>query len=70
MYKIAKRFKSVASGEVPLDDIEEFHTNDDDVDKFLYQSEVSLRGLYGLEGLVFLGLCWGNQNETFTVHSS
>merc|ERR1712106_95317 len=41
MYAIAKRFKSVASGEVPLDDIEEFHTNDDDVDKFLYQSEHS-----------------------------
>ena len=41
MYRIAKRFKSIAGGEVPLDDIEEYHTNNDDIDKFLYQSEVS-----------------------------
>ena len=42
MYRIAKRFKSLAEGELPLDDISEWKVNENDpVDHFLYQSENS-----------------------------
>ena len=42
MYRIAKRFKSLAEGELPLDDISEWKVNENDpVDHFLFQSENS-----------------------------
>ena len=40
MYCIAKRFTSLAEGELPLDDIEDWKIEQDTLDKFLYHTEV------------------------------
>jgi len=54
MYRIAKRFKSLAEGELPLDDISEWKVNENDpVDHFLFQSENSFgrKDLIKMKGL-------------------
>lgn len=39
MYRIIKKFKSVAEGEVPMDDITDWAIDNDKIDKFLYHTQ-------------------------------
>ena len=39
MNRVVMKFKSVANGEVPMDDISDWTIEHDDVDKFLFHTE-------------------------------
>jgi len=39
MYRIVKKFKSLANGELPLDDISDWTIQNDEIDKFLFHTD-------------------------------